>query len=127
VVGLVYATVAPAAPEHSLPQFVHLLLFVLCFCAYDKAPFVLLSLLHLTPSPQHLRDLAFKYLTALPFKGELSKLQPYIAHRIEKYGGSLFVNCLTPELSISLITKTLERRSTEEVLMAFASHVFANR
>lgn len=107
VVSLVYATVISAAPQFNISQIIHLVVYILCFCSYDKAPFIVLSLLELKPSQQQLKQLVSKYLNALPFKNELSKLEPYIQYRLDKYADSIFVNCITIECSTALITKIL--------------------
>lgn len=107
MVSLVYATVISAAPQYSISQVIHLVVYVLCFCSYDKAPFVVLSLLELKPPQQQLKQLALKYLHALPFGNELSKLEPYIQYRLDKYADSILVNCLSVDCSINLITRML--------------------
>jgi hypothetical protein len=68
VVYNVYATVISAAPQFALAQVIHLVVFVLCFCSSDKAPFIVLYLLELRQNEKDLKTLAFKYLAALPFK-----------------------------------------------------------
>lgn len=47
VVYSVYATVISAARQFTLAQVIHLAVFVLCFVAEDKAPFIVLYLLEL--------------------------------------------------------------------------------
>jgi hypothetical protein len=61
-------TVISAAPQYTFGKIIHLIVYVLCFCSSDKAPFIVLYLLELRQNEKDFKTLAFNYLKALPFK-----------------------------------------------------------
>jgi hypothetical protein len=51
----VLKTVISASPQFQASQIIHLIVFVLCFCSADKAPFIVLSLLQLRHTEKDLK------------------------------------------------------------------------
>ena len=103
----VYTTIISAAPQYKLSQVIHLIVFVLCFCEADKVPFIVLYLLELKQNQKDVKEVAYKYLKALPFTTELTKLEDFINYMLERFVDSFLVNCLTIDMSIYLINKIL--------------------
>lgn len=127
VVYGVYTTVISSIPHYKLGQIIYLVVFVLCFCSPDKAPFIVLYLIELKDSIKNLKEIMNNYIKVLPFRHQISKIGDYINYRYDKYIDSFLVNCLTVQCSIAMISKIIQRKSVEDLLITFTSHIFANR
>lgn len=123
----VYTTVISAASGQTLPQVIYLIIFILCFCSSDKAVLLVLFLIDLKQSQKEVRNLAINYLKVMPFSNELTKIENYVHYRLDRFIDSFLVNCVTIEASISLISKTMDRKNLDELLMLFSAHIFINR
>jgi hypothetical protein len=105
--------VISAASGQTLPQVIYLIIFILCFCSSDKAVLLVLFLIDLKQSQKEVRNLAINYLKVMPFNNELTKIENYVHYRLDRFIDSFLVNCITIEASISLISKTMDRKNLD--------------
>ena len=74
-----------------------------------------------------MKNLAFKFVKALPYQNEYQKIENYLYYRYEKYVDSFFVNASSIECSVFYIGEILKKKNLEDLFMFFSSHIYNNR